>query len=123
MSIAAMPEIIPGIMELDQEEMAAAAGGTFTPNTYSKGTYHSFGISTRYNFFASDEFSFMGRSISYDQANDIVVLGRRVSDAINTGFHGANRIGNSDPMFINAFNSQLKLKYGFVWNGVPGSDF
>ena len=123
MNTATMNRAAPQIRILTSEEMTGIVGGTFTPNTHSKGTYHAVGISTSYNFFSKDEFRFMGSSISYDQANDIVAIARRVSSAINDGYQGANKIGYSDKMFINAFNSQLKLKYGIVWNGIPGTDF
>ena len=109
--------------ELPLDELALAAGGTFTKNTYSKSTYHSVGISTRYNFFCSDEFMFMGSEISYARANEIVSLANRVYGVLNDGQHGANRIDFCEPAFIRAFNSQLKLKYGIVWNGVPGQDY
>ena len=112
-----------GAVELTPEEMTGAAGGTFTSNTYSKSTYHSVGISTRYNFFCEDEFMFMGRGISYQQANDIVALAKRVYNVLNEGNHGANIIGYGEPAFIRAFNSQLSLKYGIQWNGVAGSDY
>ena len=107
------------IRELDGNEMSRITGGTFTPNTYRKAGYHMVGISTSYHFFDKDEFTFMGRSISYDQANDIVKLANRVMDVMNTGVRGANKVN----AFIRAFNSQLYLEYGFVWDGKPGSTF
>ena len=109
--------------ELTLDELKLAAGGTFTSNKYSKSTYHSVGISTRYNFFDEDEFMFMGRKISYQQANDIVALAKRVYNVLNEGHNGANIIGYGEAAFIRAFNSQLSLKYGIQWNGVAGSDF
>ena len=109
--------------ELTLEEMTRAAGGTFTSNKYSKSTYHSVGISTSYNFFDKDEFMFMGQKISYQKANEIVDLGDTVYHVLNDGNQGANIIGYGEAAFIRAFNSQLKLKYGIQWNGVPGSDF
>ena len=109
--------------ELTPEEMTQAAGGTFTSNKYSKSTYHSVGISTKYGFFDKDEFMFMGRTISYEQANEIVALAQRVYNVLNEGHHGANVIGYSEPAFIRAFNSQLNLKYGIQWNGVAGYDY
>ena len=109
--------------ELTLDEMNRVAGGTFTRNTYSKSTYHSVGISTRYNVFCEDEFMFMGRGISYQQANEIVALAQRVYNVLNEGKHGANTIGYNEPAFIRAFNSQLMLKYGIQWNGVAGSDY
>ena len=112
-----------GTVELTPEEMARAAGGTFTSNKYSKSTYHSVGISTKYGFFDKDEFMFMGRTISYEQANEIVALAQRVYNVLNEGHHGANVIGYSEPAFIRAFNSQLNLKYGIQWNGVAGYDY
>ena len=112
-----------GAAELTLDELKRAAGGTFTANTYSKSTYHSVGISTRYNFFCEDEFMFMGRGISYQQANDIVALAKRVYNVLNEGHNGANIIGYGEAAFIRAFNSQLMLKYGIQWNGVAGSDY
>ena len=112
-----------GATELTLDELKQAAGGTFTRNTYSKSTYHSVGISTRYNFFCEDEFMFMGRGISYEQANEIVALAQRVYNVLNEGHHGANMIGYGEPAFIRAFNSQLKLKYGLQWDGVQGYDY
>ena len=109
--------------ELTLDELKRVTGGTFTSNKYSKSTYHSFGISTSYNFFDKDEFMFMGRTISYQQANEIVALGDRVYNVLNEGNHGANIIGYGEAAFIRAFNSQLSLKYGIQWNGVAGSDY
>ena len=109
--------------ELTLEEMTQAAGGTFTSNKYSKSTYHSVGISTKYGFFDKDEFMFMGRVISYEQANEIVALAKRVYNVLNEGHNGANMIGYGEAAFIRAFNSQLNLKYGIQWNGVPGHDY
>ena len=112
-----------GAAELTLDELKQAAGGTFTKNTYSKSTYQSVGISTRYNFFCEDEFMFMGRGISYEQANEIVALAQRVYNVLNEGKHGANMIGYGEAAFIRAFNSQLNLKYGLQWNGAQGYDF
>lgn len=112
-----------GTVELTPEEMTRVAGGTFTSNTYSKSTYHSVGISTKYSFFDKDEFMFMGRVISYEQANEIVALAKRVYNVLNEGHNGANMIGYGEAAFIRAFNSQLNLKYGIQWNGVPGHDY
>ncbi len=109
--------------ELSPEEEAMVAAGTFTPNTYRKSGYQSVGISTSYHFFDKDEFMFMGKSISYDQANSIVKMANGVLDAMNTGARGANKVGTTDEAFIRGFNSQLYLEYGMVWDGVPGSDF
>ena len=50
--------------ELTLDELNLVSGGTFTKNRYSKGTYHSVGISTSYNFFDKDEFMFMSQKIS-----------------------------------------------------------
>ena len=112
-----------GTVELTPEEMTRVAGGTFTSNTYSKSTYHSVGISTKYSFFDKDEFMFMGRVISYERANEIVALAKRVYNVLNEGHNGANMIGYGEAAFIRAFNSQLNLKYGIQWNGVPGHDY
>ena len=109
--------------ELTLDELNLVTGGTFTSNKYSKSTYHSFGISTSYNFFDKDEFMFMGQKISYQKANEIVDLGDTVYHVLNDGNQGANIIGYGEAAFIRAFNSHLKLKYGIQWNGVPGSDF
>ena len=110
------------ITELNLNELSEAAGGTFTPNTYGKKEYHMCGISTKYHFLDSDEFRFMGRKISQDQANEIVKIARDVSRYINGGYNGANQIGYNEPLFINAFNSQLSARYGVKWNGIPGVD-
>jgi len=112
-----------GTKELTLDELDQVTGGTFTRNKYSKSTYHALGISTSYNFFAKDEFMFMGRKISYDEANELAGLAEMVFNILNEGNEGANRIGYNEPAFIRAYNSQLKLKYGFQWNGVPGTDF
>ena len=109
--------------ELTLDELNLVTGGTLTSNKYSKSFYHACGISTSYNFFDKDEFMFMGRTISYQQANEIVALGDRVYNVLNDGNHGANIIGYGEAAFIRAFNSQLCLKYGIQWNGVPGCDF
>ena len=109
--------------ELTLDELNLVSGGTFTKNRYSKGTYHSVGISTSYNFFDKDEFMFMGQKISYQKANEIADIADRVYNVLNEGNQGANIIGYGEAAFIRAFNSQLKLKYGIQWNGVPGSDF
>ena len=112
-----------GAVELTLDDLNRVAGGTFDKNRYSKSTYHSVGISTRYNFFDEDEFMFMGRSISYQQANEIVALAQRVYNVLNEGKHGANMIGYGEAAFIRAFNSQLNLKYGIQWNGAQGYDY
>ena len=112
-----------GTEELTLDMLDRVAGGTFDKNTYSKSTYHTFGICTRYNFFDKDEFMFMGQGISYQRANEIVALGQRVYNVLNDGQHGANMIGYNEAAFIRAFNSQQSLKYGIQWNGVPGYDY
>ena len=122
-ALAAANTITFGTAELTLEEMSRAAGGTFDPNKYSKSTYHSFGISTSYNFFDKDEFMFMGQKISYQKANEIADIADRVYNVLNEGNHGANIIGYGEAAFIRAFNSQLMLKYGIQWNGVAGSDY
>ena len=104
-----------GTAELTLDELNQVAGGTFTINTYSKSVYHSVGISTRYSFFCEDEFMFMGRGISYQQANEIVALAKRVYNVLNEGNNGANIIGYGESAFIRA--------YGIQWNGVAGSDY
>ena len=111
------------LREMEDQELEQTAGGTFTPNTYIKKAYHKIGISTNYHFFDKDEFRFMGKSITYDEANDIVKMGKRVMDAINSGYDGSNVVGYNENEFIRAMNSQLKLKYGILWDGKPGSDF
>ena len=121
MTVNAMTET--GIRELSFEEMASAAAGTFTPNTYRKNGYQEVGISTCYHFFDKDEFRFAGREITLDQANDIVCMAIRLNNMMNTGHRGNNRVGINEPAFIRAFNSQLYLKYGFTWDGKPGTDF
>ena len=109
--------------ELTLEELNLVSGGTFTSNKYSKSFYHACGISTSYNFFDNDEFMFMGQKISYQKANEIADIADRVYNVLNDGNHGANIIGYGEAAFIRAFNSQLSLKYGIQWNGVPGYDF
>ncbi len=109
--------------ELTLDELNLVTGGTFTSNKYSKSFYHACGISTCYNFFDKDEFMFMGRVISYERANEIVALAKRVYNVLNEGHNGANMIGYGEAAFIRAFNSQLSLKYGIQWNGAPGYDF
>lgn len=120
MTVTPVPDTIN---ELNPDEMSTIAGGTFTKNAFSKDTYHSVGISTSYHFFDCDEFMIMGRSISYDLANEIVRLANRVYGALNDGQHGANCISFSEPAFIRSFNSQLSLIYGFKWDGIPGHDY
>ena len=78
--------------ELTLDELNLVSGGTFTKNRYSKGTYHSVGISTSYNFFDKDEFMFMGQKISYQKANEIADIANRVYNVLNEGNHGANII-------------------------------
>jgi hypothetical protein len=109
--------------ELNSEHLNTVAGGTFTPNTYSKAMYHAIGISTKYQFFSGDEFRFMGQGITYDQANEMVKLARKVKDMINSGARDNNVIGYSEPAFIRSYNCQLKLYYGLVWDGQPGYDY
>lgn len=109
--------------ELTLDELNLVTVGTFTSNKYSKSFYHACGISTCYNFFDNDEFMFMGQKISYQKANEIADIANRVYNVLNEGNHGANIIGYGEAAFIRAFNSQLKLKYGIQWNGVPGCDF
>ena len=123
MTIQAATAIPAGAAELTLDELSRISGGTFTKNSYSKSTYHSVGISTSYHFFSSDEFMFMGRGISHSQANELVNLANRVFNVLNEGYQGANQIGFSEKPFIRAFNSQLRLKYGIEWDGVPGHDY
>ena len=111
------------ICEMRIRDLDKVSGGMFLPNTHKKRTYHIFGISTSYHFFARDEFMMMGRRITIDQADDIVRIGNMVKDAINTGQSGNDVIGFTENAFIRAFNSQLKLKYGIVWDWVSGKDF
>ena len=118
-----LTEMIPEMTELTAKELETVSAGTFTPNTYRKSEYQSLGISTSYHFFDKDEFQIMGRSITYDQANEIVEMARTLNKAMNEGYKGANKIGYSEKRFVNALNSQLYLKYGFMWDGNPGHDF
>ena len=113
----------PETMELGRDELAAAAGGTFTPNTYKKNVYHSVGISTDYRLLFPDQFKFMGRYITYEEANRIVEIANKVDKALNSGYRDNNKIGHNEPAFIRAFNSQLKIEFGMTWNGVAGHDF
>lgn len=107
------------------EELNQVTGGTFTPNTYSASGYHTFGISTRYHFFSKDEFRYMGRPITYEQANEIMKIGNSVLCSLNSGYDHKNKIGPNEKAFIRAFNLQLSLSMGsnYIWNGIPGSDF
>lgn len=110
--------------ELSEQELNIVSGGTAWPNTYSKSTYHSFGINTHYCVTSRDEFYFNGIRMNYDQANEIVKLGKKVLDMINAGHSGSNKITTSEPAFIRAFNMELKLTYGskYLWDGTPGCD-
>lgn len=110
-------------IELDQKELDKVSGGTFTPNTYSKDTYHQIGICTSYNFFSADKFKIMEKELTESQANELVDIARRLSIIINGDYQGANKIGYSEPLFIQAFNVQLNAKYGIKWNGQPGYDY
>ena len=109
--------------ELAPEELEQVAAGTLTPNAFKKWAYHAAGISTRYHTIDRDEFMFMGKPITYEQANQICRLASDVSNIINAGAKNADAIGKSEPAFIRSFNSQLKLSMGLVWDGKPGSDF
>lgn len=106
--------------ELNDMEMSEISGGTFTRNKYRESGYNSVGITTDYHFFGKDEFFFMGKPISYDRANDIVKIADDVLEAMNAGCHGANQVNTTDQAFIRAFNSQLFLEFGIVWDGTPG---
>ena len=110
-------------MELGRDELAAAAGGTFTPNTYKKGVYHSVGISTDYRILFPDQFRFKGRDITYEEANRIVEIANKVDKALNSGYRDNNKIGHNEPAFIRAFNSQLKIELGMTWDGQAGHNF
>lgn len=109
--------------ELDQEKLDKVSGGTFTPNTYSKADYHQIGICTSYNFLSADKFRIMDKELTESQANELVDTARRLSIIINSGYQGANKIGYSEPLFIQAFNVQLFAKYGIKWDGRPGYDY
>lgn len=112
-------------MEIPLMQLAEISGGTFTPNTYSKTGYHTYGISTSYHFFDRDEFYFMGHKISYATANKIMEIGNAVYSALNPkGTKPSDCIKPSEPAFIRAFNSQLKLYFstGYLWNGKQGHD-
>ena len=111
------------VRELNKAEMSEISGGTFTRNTYRESGYHSVGISTSYHFFDKDEFKFMGKSISYEKANKIVKIADGVLEAMNNGCHGANQVNTTDQAFQRAFNSQLFLEFGIVWDGKPGTSF
>ncbi len=110
-------------LELNQDTMELAVGGTFTPNTYKKDVYHSVGISTDYRLLLPDQFKFMGRSITYEEANRIVEIANKVDKALNSGFRDNNKVGHNEPAFIRAFNSQLQIEFGMTWNGHRGYDF
>lgn len=111
------------IIELDRTSMEEVCGGTFTPNVHSKSMYHAIGISTRYHMLDNDEFMFMGKKISYEMANDLVKIARNCSSCINGGYEGANHIGYTERAFVVVFNSQIYLKYGIKWDGVPGKAY
>lgn len=108
------------IVELSIDDLSGISGGTFTPNTYPEQEYNSIGITTRYHFWDKDEFFFMGQSISIEQADEMVRLARYVDSVINEGYQGANRIGYGEKLFIQAFNSQIYVRYGIIWDGIPG---
>ena len=110
-------------IELDQNALAQVSGGTFTPNTYSKNAYHQIGICTCYNFFGADQFRIMDKDLTESEANELVDIAKRLNGIINSGYHGANKIGYSEPLFIQAFNIHLYAKYGIKWNGQPGYDY
>lgn len=110
-------------IELNQEELEQAAGATFTPNTHSRNTYHSLGISTNYHLIDKDEFRFMGNNITYEQANRIVDIANKVDAALNAGYRDNDKIGRNEPAFIRAFNSQLKIELGMTWDGSEGHNF
>ena len=111
------------ITELEQNDLESVSGGTFWPNTHKKAFYHSLGISTRYNIISGDEFMFMGQPISYERAEEIVELADYVHRSINVGKKYNDVVDYSEPAFIRAFNCQLKLYYGMLWDGKPGADF
>lgn len=114
---------IKGLRELEHEELDMASGGTFDPNTYSKDQYHAIGICTSYHFWDKDEFKIMNKKLNESQANELVKIAQRLSAAINGGYDGANKIGYSEPVFIQSFNVQLRAKYGIMWDGKPGYDY
>ena len=109
--------------EMTNEELEQAAGGNFLPNTYKKSAYHSVGISTNYHIIEDDEFRFMGKSITYKQANRIVEIAKSVEQTLNDGYRDNNKISRSEPAFIRAFNSQLKNEFDMTWDGSAGCDF
>ncbi len=110
-------------IELSQEELEQAAGATFTPNTHSASAYHSVGISTCYHFFKKDHFEFMGRNITYEQANRIVEIAEKVDAVLNAGYNDNDKIGRNEPTFLRAFNSQLQIEFGMIWDGSAGETF
>ena len=81
--------------ELSQEELEQVAAGTLTPNAFKKWAYHAAGISTRYHTIDRDEFMFMGKPITYEQANQICRLASDVSNIINAGAKNADAIGKA----------------------------
>lgn len=117
-------DVICRIDNLSDYELGLICGGTFNPNTYSKSGYHTFGINTEYHFFSKDVFYFMGHKINHSKANEIMEIGNKVLTALNSGLPSYQHITASDPAFIRAFNSQLKIKYGadWLWNGKKGCD-
>ena len=65
---------------MSDEELEQVAGGTFTPNAYSKEIYAVLGIKVISHFFAKDEFWWNGQEIGHNNANDLVFFKRQTSE-------------------------------------------
>lgn len=104
------------------EELMQVTGGTFIPNTYAASGYNQLGITIKMHVFSKDEFYYMGHPISYDQANEIMRIGNRVLNSLNSEYDHKNNIQTSEPAFQRAFNYQLSLQLGknWMWDGKPG---
>lgn len=112
-------------IELNEKELEEVVGGSFWPNTYTRETYHKYGISTSYNTIMPDIFEFNGRRIFADTANKIVEIGSSIDSSINSGYRSKDRIGVDEAAFIRAFNLQLNRQMGpcYSWDGKPGTKF
>ena len=58
--------------QLTDDELEQVAGGTFTPNDFTKDTYEVCGIKVVEHFFAKDEFWYKGKNIGHNDANAVV---------------------------------------------------
>ena len=58
--------------KLSDEELEKVAGGTFTPNDFTKNAYEDCGIKVVEHFFAKNEFWYKGKDIGHDNASAVV---------------------------------------------------